>query len=84
MNKPEGHPEKPTVLSDGGDFVDWSKARRVGLPNLKPSTKTISGATQLLPIEAKMRIQKYPGSRSVAFAIFWFTTTWVKLILRPS
>ena len=27
---------------DSTDYVDWSKARRVTLPNLKPSTKTIS------------------------------------------
>jgi len=27
---------------DTTDYVDWSKAQRVVLPNLKPSTKTIS------------------------------------------
>jgi len=27
---------------DSSDYVDWSKAERVALPNLKPSTKTIS------------------------------------------
>ncbi|MGH7502209.1 MAG: type II toxin-antitoxin system BrnA family antitoxin [Longimicrobiales bacterium] len=27
---------------DSADYVDWSKARRAVLPNLKPSTKTIS------------------------------------------
>lgn len=27
---------------DSADYVDWSKARRVVLPNLKPTTKTIS------------------------------------------
>jgi len=27
---------------DSTEFLDWSKARRVLLPNLKPSTKTIS------------------------------------------
>lgn len=27
---------------DSTEFVDWSKARRVALPNLKPSTRTIS------------------------------------------
>ena len=27
---------------DSTDYVDWSKARRTVLPNLKPSTKTIS------------------------------------------
>jgi len=28
--------------SDSTDHVDWSKGERVRLPNLKPSTKTIS------------------------------------------
>ncbi len=27
---------------DATDYIDWSKARRIGLPNLKPSTRTIS------------------------------------------
>lgn len=27
---------------DSADYVDWSQARRVVLPNLRPSTKTIS------------------------------------------
>ena len=27
---------------DSSEFVDWSKARQVVLPNLKPTTKTIS------------------------------------------
>jgi len=27
---------------DSTDYVDWSKAERVTLPNLKPSTETIS------------------------------------------
>lgn len=28
--------------TDSSDYVDWSKATLVTLPNLKPSTKTIS------------------------------------------
>jgi predicted DNA binding CopG/RHH family protein len=28
--------------NDSADFVDWTKAKRVVLPNLKPTTKTIS------------------------------------------
>ncbi len=28
--------------ADSTDYVDWSKAKRVVLPNLKPSLKTIS------------------------------------------
>jgi predicted DNA binding CopG/RHH family protein len=27
---------------DSADYFDWSKAQRVTLPNLKPTTKTIS------------------------------------------
>jgi predicted DNA binding CopG/RHH family protein len=27
---------------DSADYVDWSKAQRVVLPNLKPTTRTIS------------------------------------------
>jgi len=27
---------------DSADYVDWTKAQRVVLPNLKPTTKTIS------------------------------------------
>jgi len=27
---------------DSTDYVDWSKGERITLPNLKPSTKTIS------------------------------------------
>lgn len=28
--------------SDSTEYLDWTKARRIVLPNLKPSTKTIS------------------------------------------
>lgn len=27
---------------DSSEYLDWSQARRVSLPNLKPSTRTIS------------------------------------------
>jgi len=27
---------------DSSDYLDWSKAKKVALPNLKPTTKTIS------------------------------------------
>jgi predicted DNA binding CopG/RHH family protein len=27
---------------DSTDYIDWSQGRRVSMPNLKPSTKTIS------------------------------------------
>lgn len=29
-------------VRDSTEYVDWSSAQRVSLPNLKPSTKTIS------------------------------------------
>ena len=29
-------------VNDSADYVDWTKAKRAVLPNLKPSTKTIS------------------------------------------
>jgi predicted DNA binding CopG/RHH family protein len=28
--------------NDSSEYVDWGKAERVAMPNLKPSTKTIS------------------------------------------
>ena len=31
-----------TKGSDSTEYLDWAKARRAVLPNLKPSTKTIS------------------------------------------
>ncbi len=31
---------------DSSDYVDWSKARRVRLPKLKPSTTAISRPTE--------------------------------------
>jgi len=30
------------LTHDSTDYIDWSKAKRVTFPNLKPSTKTIS------------------------------------------
>jgi hypothetical protein len=37
-------PEEPRFWEtrDSTDYVDWSKAKRVRLPNLKPSTTSIS------------------------------------------
>ena len=29
-------------MNDSADYQDWTKAKRVVLPNLKPTTKTIS------------------------------------------
>lgn len=30
------------AANDSTDYLDWSKANKVSLPNLKPTTKTIS------------------------------------------
>lgn len=50
--------------NDSSDFVDWSKAERVVMPNLKPSTKTISlrlpeGLLDSIKIEANKRDMPY-------------------------
>lgn len=28
--------------NDSADYIDWAKAKRVAMPNLKPTTRTIS------------------------------------------
>jgi len=49
---------------DSSDFVDWKKAQPVTMPNLKPSTKTISlrlpeGLLESIKIEANRRDMPY-------------------------
>ena len=49
---------------DSSDFVDWNKAQSVSMPNLKPSTKTISlrlpeGLLDSIKIEANKRDMPY-------------------------
>lgn len=51
-------------VHDSSDYVDWSKAESVTLPNLKPSTKTISlrlpeGLLDSIKIEANKRDMPY-------------------------
>jgi len=51
-------------VQDSADYVDWSKARRASLPNLKPSTKTISlrlpeALLERIKIEANKRDMPY-------------------------
>ena len=51
-------------IHDSSDYVDWSKAGSVALPNLKPSTKTISlrlpeGLLDSIKIEANKRDMPY-------------------------
>ncbi len=49
---------------DSGDYLDWKLAQPVSLPNLKPSTKTISlrlpeGLLNSIKIEANKRDMPY-------------------------
>jgi len=49
---------------DSSDYVDWKQARSVAMPNLKPSTKTISlrlpeGLLDSIKIEANKRDMPY-------------------------
>jgi predicted DNA binding CopG/RHH family protein len=49
---------------DSSDYVDWKKAQSVSMPNLKPSTKTISlrlpeGLLDSIKIEANKRDMPY-------------------------
>jgi predicted DNA binding CopG/RHH family protein len=50
--------------NDSSEYLDWSKSESVSLPNLKPSTKTISlrlpeGLLDSIKIEANKRDMPY-------------------------
>jgi len=49
---------------DSSEYVDWSKAKAVRLPNLKPSTKTIS---LRLPVSLLERIKVEANKRDVPY-----------------
>lgn len=49
---------------DSSDYVDWSKAERVRLPNLKPSTTSIS---LRLPVTLLDRIKVAANKRDVPY-----------------
>ena len=49
---------------DSSDYVDWSKAKRVCFPNLKPSTKAIS---LRLPVDLLERIKMAANKRDVPY-----------------
>ena len=49
---------------DSSDYVDWSKAERVRLPNLKPSTTSIS---LRLPVSLLDRIKVAANKRDVPY-----------------
>lgn len=50
--------------SDSSNYVDWSKAERVRLPNLKPSTTSIS---LRLPVALLERIKIAANKRDVPY-----------------
>jgi len=49
---------------DSTDYIDWSQAERVRLPNLKPSTKTIS---LRLPVSLLESIKIEANKRDVPY-----------------
>jgi predicted DNA binding CopG/RHH family protein len=49
---------------DSSDYVDWSKAERVRLPNLRPSTRSIS---LRLPLGLLERIKIAANKRDVPY-----------------
>jgi len=49
---------------DSSDYVDWAKAKRVRLPNLKPSTTSIS---LRLPVALLDRIKVAANKRDVPY-----------------
>jgi predicted DNA binding CopG/RHH family protein len=49
---------------DSADLVDWSKATRVRLPNLRPSTQSIS---LRLPVHTLERIKAAANARDVPY-----------------
>ena len=49
---------------DSSDYVDWNKAERMRLPNLKPSTESIS---LRLPVTLLERIKVAANKRDVPY-----------------
>lgn len=49
---------------DSSDYVDWSRAKPVRLPNLKPSTRTIS---LRLPVALLERIKLEANKRDMPY-----------------
>ena len=62
--KSEAEERKFWEANNSDDYVDWDKAEHVAMPNLKPSTKTISlrlpeGLLESIKIEANKRDVPY-------------------------
>ena len=75
MNKKQNKKIIPTFASeaeerefwenhDSGDYLDWSAAKRVTMPNLKPTTQSIS---LRLPISLLEDIKVAANSRDVPY-----------------
>jgi predicted DNA binding CopG/RHH family protein len=50
--------------ADSTEYLDWSDARRVGFPNLKPSTRTIS---LRLPVPMIQRLKLLANQRDIPY-----------------
>jgi predicted DNA binding CopG/RHH family protein len=62
--KSEAQERKFWEAHDSAGLVDWSKAKRVRLPNLKPSTQSIS---LRLPVHTLERIKAAANARDVPY-----------------
>jgi predicted DNA binding CopG/RHH family protein len=62
--KPEGQARKFPKRREGKELVDWSSAKRVRLPNLKPSTQSIS---LRLPLHTLERINAAANAQDVPY-----------------
>ncbi len=62
--KSEAEERKFCETHDSTGLVDWSKGERVRLPNLKPSTKSIS---LRLPVHTLERIKAAANARDVPY-----------------
>ena len=62
--KSEAQERKFWEAHDSAELVDWSKAKHVRLPNLKPSTQSIS---LRLPLHTLDRIKAAANARDVPY-----------------
>lgn len=71
------------LLHDSTEFVDWSKAEKTVLPNLKPSTKSIS---LRLPSTLLAQIKQMANKKDVPYQSLMkiFLSEKVKQELKPS
>lgn len=56
--------QRSRKVRDEDTLIDWSKAKRVRLPNLKPSTQSIS---LRLPVHTLARIKAAANARDVPY-----------------